>query len=53
MIDIEFAGENQEEGFKMVNSTAIVSILFSALALPIVLNFIVLSRAERKYQGEA
>lgn len=36
-----------------VNSTLVVSILFAALATPMLVNFIVLSRAEKKYQGEA
>lgn len=35
-----------------VNVSLVLSVLFAGLALPIVLNFIVLARAEKKYQSE-
>jgi hypothetical protein len=35
----------------MVDPAPIIAVLFGAIAVPIVLNFIVLARAEKKYQG--
>lgn len=35
----------------MVDPTPIIAVLFGAIALPVLLNFVVLGRAERKYQG--
>jgi hypothetical protein len=35
----------------MFDPTPIISVLFGAIAVPVILNFVVLAFAEKKYQG--